>query len=102
MAESAQAKKRIVGLIRAGSAVLTDDGIDIWRENGCEEWKPGAEEISHSLDQLGIPHSISTEVPRPAYRSRQRTPPRGTLVRIAREDFPSLKAAVPEMTFPRD
>lgn len=54
------AQRSLVGLIRAGSAVVSRrNGLCIWRARGSEEWQVGVEEISRHLETLSVPFGVS-------------------------------------------
>lgn len=51
------AQRRIVGTVRV-SGVLNKDGLALWREVDCGEWKATAAEIGNDLALLEVPHTI--------------------------------------------
>ncbi|MEU2432085.1 hypothetical protein ABZ611_21695 [Streptomyces sp. NPDC007861] len=51
------AQRRIVSTINA-SGRLSADGLALWREANCGEWKATAADISRDLDLLQVPHTI--------------------------------------------
>jgi hypothetical protein len=66
------AQRSLVGLIRAGSAVVSrKEGLSIWRARGSEEWQVSVEEITNHLDVLEVPYSVAV-VLRPAHGKRPR------------------------------
>ncbi|MFE5214061.1 MULTISPECIES: hypothetical protein [unclassified Streptomyces] len=62
------AQRRIVSMVRV-SAVLNGDGLALWRESGCGEWKATAAEIGRELELLEVTYKIVT-----AFRSLSPTP----------------------------
>ncbi|WP_405691125.1 hypothetical protein [Streptomyces sp. NBC_00057] len=57
--EARAAQRRIVSTINA-SGRLNADGLALWREVNCGEWKATAADISRDLDLLQVPHTIVT------------------------------------------
>ncbi|MBL1102461.1 hypothetical protein [Streptomyces coffeae] len=97
------AQRRIVGTVRA-SGVLNNDGLALWREADCEEWKATAAEIGKDLELLEVPYTIVTAFRFPLASSWNKAMRRGEEVRIARKDvihlvrwMPSLKESIDDI-----
>ncbi|MET7912031.1 hypothetical protein ABZS98_27950 [Streptomyces avermitilis] len=97
------AQRRIVSTITS-SGVLNSDGLALWREAGCGEWKATAAEIGRDLDLLEVPHTIVTAFRFPLASSYSKAMRRGEEVRIARNDLthlvrwrPSLKETIADI-----
>jgi hypothetical protein len=64
--EQRAAQRSMVGLVRAGSAVISrKHGLSIWRARGSEAWQVSVEEIVDNLDTLEVPYKVGVGV-RPA------------------------------------
>ncbi|MET8696831.1 hypothetical protein ABZV65_30325 [Streptomyces bauhiniae] len=94
------AQRRVVSTVRV-SGVLNGDGLALWREAGCGEWKATAAEIGRDLELLEVPHEIVMAGRFPLANSRSTQLRRGEEVRVARNDLthlvrwmPSLKGAI--------
>ncbi|MEU9480781.1 hypothetical protein [Streptomyces sp. NPDC048191] len=94
------AQRRVISTVRV-SAVLNGDGLALWRETGCGEWKATAAEIGRDLELLEVPYTIVTAFRFPLANSRSTQLRRGEEVRIARKDLthvvrwmPSLKESI--------
>ncbi|MEV8395176.1 MULTISPECIES: hypothetical protein [unclassified Streptomyces] len=81
------AQRRIVSTINA-SGRLNADGLALWREVNCGEWKATAADISRDLDLLHVPHTIVT-----AFRLRSRRLRRHCLERHAAEQYTAADRA---------
>ncbi|MET9491133.1 hypothetical protein [Nocardia sp. NPDC006630] len=93
--EERAAQPRIGGLIRS-CGVLSEQGLAMWRENGCGEFKATADEIAADLGILGLPHTIvPTDLS--ALVSDPRSIRYGEEVRVATADLPELVAWIPSM-----
>ncbi|MGW4728481.1 hypothetical protein ACWEQC_04745 [Streptomyces shenzhenensis] len=57
--EVGAAQRRIVSTINA-SGRLNGDGLAVWREVDCGEWKATAAVIGRDLELLEVPHAIVT------------------------------------------
>lgn len=97
------AQRRIVSTINA-SGKLNGDGLAMWREVNCGEWKATAADIGRDLDLLQVPHTIVTAFRFPLANSRSKALRKGEEVRILREDLahlvpwmPSLKQTVADI-----
>lgn len=89
------AQRSLVGLVRAGSAVVSRrDGLSIWREKGSEEWQVGGEEIAKDLEVLGVPYSV-TSVVRPARGARHSL--LGFEIRVAWDELDTIISWVPSV-----
>ncbi|MGW2749138.1 hypothetical protein [Streptomyces sp. NPDC001450] len=51
------AQRRVISTVRV-SGLLNGDGLALWREVGCEEWKTTAAEIGRDMDLLEVPYTI--------------------------------------------
>lgn len=78
-------QRRIVATVRV-SGVLNQDGLAMWRESGCGEWKATAAEIDQDLDVLEVPYEIATAYRFPLATAHSKALRRGKEVRIARKD----------------
>lgn len=83
------AQRRIVSTITA-SGVLNGDGLALWREEDCGEFKATAAEIGQDLDLLEVPHQIVKAFRFPLANAWNKQMRRGEEVRIARKDLPHL------------
>ncbi|MEE1737038.1 hypothetical protein PUR49_11080 [Streptomyces sp. BE147] len=97
------AQRRIVSTINA-SGKLNADGLALWREVDCGEWKATAADISRDLDLLQVPHKIVTAFRFPLASSYSKAMREGEEVRVLREDLahlvpwmPSLKQTVADI-----
>ncbi|MEV6179973.1 hypothetical protein [Streptomyces sp. NPDC052015] len=77
------AQRRIVSTINA-SGRLNADGLALWREVNCGEWKATAADISRDLDLLQVPHTIVTAFRFPLGTSYSKAMREGEEVRILR------------------
>ncbi len=94
------AQRRVISTVRV-SGVLNSDGLALWRETGCGEWKATAAEIGRDLELLQVPYTTVTACRFPLANSRFTQLRRGEEVRIARKDLthlvhwmPSLKVSI--------
>lgn len=94
--EVRSAQRRIVGTVRA-SGVLNRDGLAMWREAGCGEWKATAAEIGADLGLLEVPHTIVTAFRFPLADSYGRALRRGEEVRVVRSDLTHLVRWMPSL-----
>lgn len=90
------AQRRIVGTINA-SGRLNADGLAMWREVNCGEWKATAAEISADLDLLQVPNTIVTAFRFPLATSYSRAMRKGEEVRILRKDLGHLVPWMPSL-----
>ncbi|MFC9803312.1 hypothetical protein ACFWGE_21465 [Streptomyces bacillaris] len=97
------AQRRIVSTINA-SGSLNVDGLAMWREVNCGEWKATAADLSADLDLLQVPHTIVTAFRFPLATSYSKAMREGEEVRIMREDLghlvpwmPSLKQVIADI-----
>ncbi|MGW2706886.1 hypothetical protein [Streptomyces sp. NPDC001340] len=90
------AQRRIVGTVRA-SGVLNNDGLALWREVGCGEWKASAAEIGRDLQLLEVPYTVVTAFRFPLANSRSTALRRGEEVRILRKDLTHLVRWMPSL-----
>jgi hypothetical protein len=94
--EVRSAQRRIVSTINA-SGRLNADGLALWREVGCGEWKATAADIGRDLDLLQVPHSIVTAFRFPLAGSHSTAMRKGEEVRILREDLTHLVPWMPSL-----
>lgn len=90
------AQRRIVSTITA-SGKLNKDGLAMWREVNCGEWKATAADISRDLDLLQVPHSIVTAFRFPLASSHSKALREGEEVRILRKDLTHLVPWMPSL-----
>ncbi|MGW3308112.1 hypothetical protein ACWDG9_16180 [Streptomyces sp. NPDC001073] len=90
------AQRRIISTVRV-SGVLNSDGLALWRETGCGEWKATAAEIGRDLELLQVPYTTVTASRFPLANSRFTQLRRGEEVRIARKDLPHLVHWMPSL-----
>lgn len=97
------AQRRMVATVRS-CGVLNSDGLAMWREADCGEWKATAAEIGQDLALLEVPHTIVTAFRFPLANSYSQAMRRGEEVRIARKDLthlvrwmPSLKKSIEDL-----
>ncbi|MDX3618927.1 hypothetical protein [Streptomyces europaeiscabiei] len=90
------AQRRIVSTINA-SGRLNADGLALWREVNCGEWKATAADISRDLDLLQVPHTIVTAFRFPLASSYSKAMREGEEVRILRKDLAHLVPWMPSM-----
>ncbi|WP_189870324.1 hypothetical protein [Streptomyces bluensis] len=90
------AQRRIVSTINA-SGKLNGDGLALWREANCGEWKATAADISRDLDLLQVPHTIVTAFRFPLASSYSKAMREGEEVRILRRDLPHLVPWMPSL-----
>jgi hypothetical protein len=89
------AQRSLVGLVRAGGAVVSRrNGLSIWRQKGSEEWQVGVEEIAKHLEVLGVPYSM-TSVVRPARGARHSL--LGSEIRVAWHELDTIIRWVPSV-----
>lgn len=89
------AQRSLVGLIRAGSAVVSrKEGLSIWRARGSEEWQVSVDEITNHLDVLQVPYSVAV-VLRPAHGKQPRQA--GFSVQVEWDRLDSLVRWVPSL-----
>ncbi|WP_369228560.1 hypothetical protein AB5J52_48835 (plasmid) [Streptomyces sp. R39] len=77
--------------------MLNSDGLALWREAGCGEWKATAAEIGHDLEMLEVPYTMVTACRFPLANSRSGQLRRGEEVRIARKDLTHLVRWMPSL-----
>ncbi|CAM5385182.1 hypothetical protein [Streptomyces viridochromogenes] len=90
------AQRRIVSTINA-SGRLNADGLALWREVNCGEWKATAADISRDLDLLQVPHTIVTAFRFPLATSYSKAMREGEEVRILRKDLAHLVPWMPAL-----
>ncbi|MEW5627172.1 hypothetical protein AB1388_11450 [Streptomyces hydrogenans] len=90
------AQRRIVSTINA-SGKLNGDGLAMWREVNCGEWKATAADISRDLDLLQVPHTIVTAFRFPLASSYSKAMREGEEVRVLRKDLPHLVPWMPSL-----
>lgn len=90
------AQRRIVSTINA-SGRLNADGLAMWREVNCGEWKATAADLSRDLDLLQVPHTIVTAFRFPLAASHSKAMREGEEVRILRKDLPHLVPWMPSL-----
>lgn len=90
------AQRRIVSTITS-SGVLNSDGLALWREANCGEWKATAAEIGQDLELLEVPYTTVTAFRFPLASSHSKAMRRGEEVRIARGDLTHLVRWVPSL-----
>lgn len=90
------AQRRIVSTINA-SGKLNGDGLALWREANCGEWKATAADISRDLDLFQVPHTIVTAFRLPLASSYSKAMREGEEVRILRRDLPHLVPWMPSL-----
>ncbi|MGW3823386.1 hypothetical protein ACWEAF_13955 [Streptomyces sp. NPDC005071] len=91
------AQRRIVSTITS-SGVLNGDGLALWREADCGEFKATAAELGRDLDLLEVPHRIVTAFRFPLANSDNKGLRRGEEVRIAGKDLMHLVRWMPSLT----
>jgi hypothetical protein len=94
--EARAAQQRIVSTINA-SGRLNADGLALWREVNCGEWKATAADISRDLDLLQVPHTIVTDFRFPLATSYRKAVREGEEVRILRKDLAHLVPWMPSL-----
>ncbi|MCZ4602709.1 hypothetical protein O3S80_02765 [Streptomyces sp. Lzd4kr] len=57
--EERSVQRRSVATVRS-CGVLNSDGLAMWREADCGEWKATAAEIGRDLDMLQVPYQVVT------------------------------------------
>ncbi|MGW1190844.1 hypothetical protein [Streptomyces sp. NPDC002559] len=90
------AQRRIVSTINA-SGRLNADGLALWREVNCGEWKATAAEISRDLDLLQVPHKVVTAFRFPLASSYSKAMREGEEVRILCKDLLHLFPWMPSL-----
>lgn len=90
------AQRRIVSTLNA-SGKLNADGLALWREVNCGEWKATAADISRDLDLLQVPHTIVTAFRFPLATSYSKAMREGEEVRILRKDLAHLVPWIPSL-----
>jgi len=90
------AQRRVISTVRV-SGVLNSDGLALWREAGCGEWKATAVEIGRDLELLEVPHTIVTACRFPLANVRNTQLRRGEEVRIARKDLSHVVRWMPSL-----
>lgn len=93
------AQRRVVSTVTS-SGVLNTDGLALWREVGCGEWKATAAEIGEDLELLEVPYAIVTAFRFPLASSYSKALRRGEEVRIARNDLTHLVRWMPSLKEP--
>ncbi|MBX4178402.1 hypothetical protein [Streptomyces geysiriensis] len=90
------AQRRIVATVRS-CGVLNSDGLAMWREADCGEWKATAAEIGQDLDVLEVPHTVVTAYRFPLANSWNKRMRRGEEVRIEGKDLTHLVRWMPSL-----
>lgn len=90
------AQRRMVATVRV-SGVLCRDGLALWREVDCGNWKATAAEIGEDLDLLEVPHHIVPAVRFPLANARNTALRKGEEVRVVRDDLPHLVRWMPSL-----
>ncbi|MEU9546206.1 hypothetical protein [Streptomyces mirabilis] len=90
------AQRRIVATVGA-SGVLNGEGLALWREVDCGDFKATAAEIGRDLDLLEVPYEIATAFRFPLANSWNKRLRRGEEVRIARKDLTRLARWMPSL-----
>lgn len=90
------AQRRIVSTINA-SGKLNADGLAMWREVNCGEWKATAADIGRDLDLLQVPHTMVTAFRFPLATSYSKAMREGEEVRILRKDLAHLVPWMPSL-----
>ncbi|MFD7861450.1 hypothetical protein [Streptomyces sp. NPDC059783] len=90
------AQRRIISTINT-SGRLNADGLALWREVNCGEWKATAADISRDLDLLQVPHKIVTAFRFPLASSYSKALREGEEVRILRSDLLHLFPWMPSL-----
>ncbi|MEU6562645.1 hypothetical protein [Nocardia nova] len=92
-----RAAQRRIGAVIRSCAILSEDGLALWREHGSEEFEASTQEIADDLGALGVPHTVvpATRPPRSADRDRRDRV--GEEVRISSQDLPGLVAWLPSL-----
>lgn len=90
------AQRRIVSTINA-SGKLNKDGLAMWREANCGEWKATAADIGRDLDLLEVPRTIVTAFRFPLASSHSKAMREGEEVRILRKDLTHLVRWMPSL-----
>ncbi|ANP51989.1 hypothetical protein J2Z21_008993 [Streptomyces griseochromogenes] len=90
------AQRRIVSTVRV-SGVLNNDGLALWRETRCGEWKATAAEIGQDLQLLEVPYTIVTAFRFPLASSYNKAMRQGDEVRIVRNDLTHLVRWMPSL-----
>ncbi|MFB9466977.1 hypothetical protein [Streptomyces cinereospinus] len=101
--EERSAQRRIVATVRS-CGVLNSDGLAMWREADCGEWKATAADIGQDLDQLQVPYQVVAAYRFPLANAWNKSLRRGEEVRIAAKDLihlvrwmPSLKKSIDDL-----
>lgn len=90
------AQRCVISTVRV-SGVLNGDGLALWRETGCGEWKATTAEIGQDLELLEVPYTVVVASRFPLANSRSAQLRRGEEVRIARKDPPHLVRWMPSL-----
>lgn len=90
------AQRQIVGTINA-SGRLNADGLAMWREVNCGEWKATAADLSADLDLLQVPYIIVTAFRFPLATASSKAMREGEEVRIPRKDLGHLLPWMPSL-----
>ncbi|MDQ0994786.1 hypothetical protein [Streptomyces sp. V3I7] len=90
------AQRRVISTVRV-SGVFNSDGLALWRETGCGEWKATAADLGRDLDLLEVPHTIVTAFRFPLANSRSKAMRRGEEIRIVRNDLTHLTRWMPSL-----
>ncbi|MFD3908849.1 hypothetical protein ACFXOL_20945 [Streptomyces californicus] len=90
------AQRRIVSTINA-SGKLNGDGLAMWREVNCGEWKATAADLSADLTLLQVPHAIVTAFRFPLANAYSKAMREGEEVRILRKDLGHLFPWMPSL-----
>lgn len=90
------AQRRLAATVRS-CGVLNGDGLAMWCEAGCGQWKATAAEIGQDLELLEVPYTIVTAYRFPLASSYSKAMQRGEEVRIAAKDLTHLVGWIPSL-----
>lgn len=90
------AQRRVISTVRV-SGVFNGDGLALWREDGCGEWKATAADLGRDLELLEVPHTIVTAFRFPLASSRSKAMRRGEEVRVVHNDLTHLIRWMPSL-----
>ena len=102
MSERERAAQRRIGAVIRSCGALSEDGLALWREDGCAEFKASADELADDMAILGVPHTIVPTTLPPLVSDRSRRVRYGEEVRVATRDLSVLVAWIPSLQRPID
>ncbi|MEV0769500.1 hypothetical protein [Nocardia salmonicida] len=102
MSERERAAQRRIGAVIRSCGVMSEDGLALWREDGCAEFKASAGELADDMAILGVPHTVDATTLPPLVSDRSRRVRDGEEVRVSPEDLPILVAWIPSLQKPID